>query len=99
MIKERNFGEIKSTKDFNDRCVQLGKGCAIALLSAMNNEKSEEDELARQIKMLGNLDANDPGTMNYSWINVTCHPEWLRYFDISHFMIPSLTFYIPSQDV
>lgn len=32
---KRNFGEIKSDKDFEDKCVSYKKGCAIAILPAM----------------------------------------------------------------
>lgn len=34
----------------------------------------------------------------YSWINVTCHPEWLKYFDVDPFQIPTVVFYYPEKE-
>ena len=31
---KRNFGEITNNKDFQKRCVDYGKGCAIGLIPA-----------------------------------------------------------------
>ena len=33
--QKRNFGEITSDKDFQERCVAYKKGCAIGILPAM----------------------------------------------------------------
>jgi len=35
-VVKRDFGEIKSTKDFQEKCLAHGKGCGIGLISAMN---------------------------------------------------------------
>lgn len=34
----------------------------------------------------------------YSWVNVTCHPEWLKYFDVDPFQIPTVVFYYPEKE-
>lgn len=34
---ERNFGEITSQEDFENRCLNYKKGCAIALIPALQN--------------------------------------------------------------
>lgn len=34
-VVRRVFGEIKSTKDFHEKCIAHSKGCGIGLISAM----------------------------------------------------------------
>jgi len=33
----------------------------------------------------------------YSWVNVTCHPEWLQYFEVDPFQVPTVAFYYPEK--
>ena len=49
--------------------------------------------------MMTELDASAPGTMFYSWVNVTCHPEWLNYLNVDPFQIPSMTYYYPNREL
>ena len=35
----------------------------------------------------------------YAWINVTCHPEWLKYFEIDQFQIPTVVYYYPEKEL
>ena len=49
--------------------------------------------------MMSELDASAPGTMFYSWVNVTCHPEWLNYLNVDPFQIPSMTYYYPNREL
>lgn len=48
---------------------------------------------------MSELDASAPGTMFYSWVNVTCHPEWLKYLNVDPFQIPSMTYYYPNREL
>ena len=48
---------------------------------------------------MSELDASAPGTMFYSWVNVTCHPEWLKYLNVDPFQIPSMTYYYPGREL
>ena len=34
----------------------------------------------------------------YSWVNITCHPEWLKYFEVDPFQVPSVVFYFPEKE-
>ena len=34
----------------------------------------------------------------YSWINATCHPEWLKHFEVDAFQIPTVVFYYPEKE-
>ena len=85
---ERNFGEITSNKDFDARCLSYSKACAIAMLPATQQIEYEKKNYADHIEALEDLDrqakqASQP--MFYSWINVTCHPEALKFFNIDQF--------------
>jgi len=33
----------------------------------------------------------------YSWVNVTCHPEWLQYFEVDPFQVPTVVYYYPEK--
>jgi len=46
----------------------------------------EIENTKSHIETLGNLD-NSAGTlpMFYSWVNITCHPEWLKFFNVDPF--------------
>ena len=77
---KRNFGEITSDQDFKDRCTTYKKGCAIGLLPALQQSEYESDNFKEHVGVLAGLDSqalSDP--IFYSWVNVTCHPEWLKY--------------------
>lgn len=82
----RNFGEITSHDDFKNRCLNRKKACAIALLPAVTIIDYEQRNLNQHIETLKALDeAAGTQPMFYSWVNVTCYPEWLRYFNIDQF--------------
>lgn len=34
----------------------------------------------------------------YSWVNSTCHPEWLKHLDVDPFQIPTVVFYYPEKE-
>ena len=36
--------------------------------------------------------------IHYSWVNVTCHPEWLNYFEIDATQLPTVVFYYPEKE-
>ena len=31
------------------------------------------------------------------WVNTTCHPEWLKYFDVQSFSVPTVVYYNPTH--
>jgi len=35
----------------------------------------------------------------YSWVNITCHPEWLTYFDVDPFQVPTVAYYYPEKQL
>ena len=37
--------------------------------------------------------------MFYSWINITCHPEALKFFKIDQFQVPTVTYYYPQKEL
>ena len=98
--KKRNYGEITSTKDFNERCLSFNKACAIGLLSAVTMIDYERDNLNQHLETLQAL-SDKAGTqpIHYSWVNVTCHPEWLKYFDVDQFQLPSVVYYFPEKEL
>ena len=98
MVK-RNFGEITSDQDFVERCTGFHKGCAIGLLPAMQIQEYERVNTITHIETLEQLD-NKAGTlpMFHSWVNVTCHPEWLKYFNVDPFQVPTVVFYYPEKE-
>ena len=82
----RNFGEITSDEDFKERCLSYKKGCAIGLLPAMTLIDYEKDNFDQHVGILKELDAEaKTHPIFYSWVNVTCHPEWLKHFEIDQF--------------
>ena len=98
----RNFGEITSNEDFMSRCISYRKGCAIGLLPANLNIDYEKENFEEHVDILAKLD--DKARMQsqpvfYSWINVTCHPEWLKFLDVDQFQIPSVAFYYPEREL
>jgi hypothetical protein len=84
--KKRTFGEITSDKDFEERCLSHKKGCAIGLLPAVTVIDYEAENFNQHVQTLSTLDAKAKSMpVYYAWINVTCHPEWLKYFEIDQF--------------
>ncbi len=84
----RNFGEIVNNQDFNSRCLSYNKGCAIGLIPAMSLQEYEKDNFEEHIDTLGQLDKKAErfsSPMFYSWVNVTCHPEALKFFGVDQF--------------
>jgi hypothetical protein len=85
---ERNFGEITSTADFKRRCVDYKKGCAIGMIPANLMIDYERENFDQHIETLTALDEKakkQSQPMFYSWVNVTCHPEALKFFNIDQF--------------
>jgi len=37
--------------------------------------------------------------IHYSWVNVTCHQEWLDYFEIDPTQLPTVVFYYPEKEL
>lgn len=35
----------------------------------------------------------------YSWVNITCHPEMLQFFEIDAFQVPTVVYYYPEKHV
>uniref|UniRef100_A0A7S3MVM5 Uncharacterized protein n=1 Tax=Strombidium inclinatum TaxID=197538 RepID=A0A7S3MVM5_9SPIT len=98
--KERTFGEITSIADFEKRCLDHEKGCAIGLIPAMDIIDYEKANYEQHVDTLQQLDDYSKlMPVYYSWVNVTCHPEWLKFFDIDPFQVPSVAFYIPDKNV
>lgn len=84
--KKRTYGEITSDADFQERCLSHKKGCAIGLLPAVTVIDYERENFDQHVKTLANMDAKAKAMpVYYAWINVTCHPEWLKYFEIDQF--------------
>lgn len=99
---DRNFGEIASLADFETRCSSYKKGCAIALIPALQNQEYERDNFNDHLETLQELDNRAKSSSTpvfYSWINVTCHDEVLRFFEIDQFQIPTLVFYYPEKEL
>jgi hypothetical protein len=65
----------------------------------MTLQQYEADNTNEHIQIMSELDASAPGTMFYSWVNVTCHPEWLKYLNVDPFQIPSMTYYYPGREL
>ena len=83
---QRTFGEITSDADFEERCLNHEKGCAIGLLTAMDIIDYEKENFEQHVDTLQQLDDYSKlMPLYYSWINVTCHPEWMQYFDVDPF--------------
>lgn len=97
--QKRNFGEITSDKDFQERCVAYKKGCAIGILPAQVIQSYEAENTKAHIAILEGLDKEASAMpIFYSWVNATCHPEWLKYFDVDPFQIPTVVFYYPEKE-
>lgn len=50
--------------------------------------------------MLEKLDVKLGKTLspvNYSWVNVRCHPEVLEWFGLTEFNVPTIVFYKPNS--
>lgn len=78
---KRNFGEIVEVSDLKTRCLDYEKGCAIAFLPAMTISEYEAENHAQHIATLETLDEQAKSLpIYYSWVNITCHPEWLLHF-------------------
>lgn len=80
---KRTFGEITNDADFKERCIDHRKGCAIGLLPANTMIDYEKENFDQHINILSTLDQKAKSMpIHYSWVNITCHPEWLKYFEI-----------------
>ena len=96
----RNFGEITSNEEFESRCVSYKKGCAIGLLPAMTLIDYEKDNFEQHVGILKELDSEaKTHPIFYSWINTTCHPEWLKHFEIDQFQLPTVVYYYPDRQL
>lgn len=97
---KRNFGEITSQKDLKERCLDFKKGCAIALLPAMTSQDYEKENFEQHVSTLKQLDEEAKGMpVYYSWVNITCRPEVLQYFEIDAFQVPTVVYYYPEKHV
>ena len=46
----------------------------------------EKENHLQHIEALAALDKKAGSTpVFYSWVNATCHPEWLKFFDVDQF--------------
>lgn len=102
---KRNFGEIASEQDFFLKCVAFNKTCAIGLLDARNINKQDKEEFGKQLEVMKSLNREDTidlsngNEVHYAWINVTCYPEWLKFFGkVDHKTLPQLVNYYPRFD-
>jgi hypothetical protein len=97
---ERKFGEITSNQDFHEKCISYKKGCAIGLLPAAQHSEYERENFEEHVSILKSINdkaVSDP--IFYSWVNTTCHPEWLQYFDVDQFALPTVVFYYPEKEL
>lgn len=98
--KVRTFGEILTTADFEERCLNHNKGCAIGILPAMTIIDYEEENFNQHISVLKELDEEAKATpIYYSWVNITCHPEWLKFFEVDPFQVPTVVYYYPEKQL
>lgn len=98
--KARNFGEITSDKDFQERCLNYRKACAISLIPAVTQIDYELENFEQHVGMLNTLDDEAKILpIYYSWVNVTCHPEWLKYFEVDPFQVPTVAYYYPEKQL
>jgi len=95
---KHNFGEITSQQDFYTGCLEK-KACAIALLPAIDSIQWEEKAHNERLQFLQEMDKSAEKNLipvHYKWVNITCHPEWLKYFDVQPFAAPSVVYYNPT---
>jgi len=94
--KKRLYGEISSDADFDEKCLSYKKGCAIGLLPAYTIIDYELENFNNHNSTLATLDQKAKSMpIHYSWINITCHPEWLKHFDVDQFQVPTVVYYYP----
>ena len=70
------------------------------MLPALQHIEYEKVNFEQHLSTLEELDEGaktDP--MFYSWVNITCHPEWLKYFDVDQFSVPTVIFYYPEKEI
>ena len=97
---KRNFGEIVSQKDLKERCLDFKKGCAIAMLPAMTMQDYERENFEQHVNTLKELDEEAKAMpVYYSWVNITCHPEFLTFFEVDAFQVPTVVYYYPEKHV
>lgn len=99
--EKRVLREITSTKVFQKNC--LGKkACGIAFLPAIDSIDYEAKSHKERIKILEEKEAFAEKAslpVYYSWVNTTCHPEWLKMWNVPAFSTPTVVFYNPARNV
>lgn len=95
----RQFAEIRSQADFDKYCTDKKKGCAIALLNAMEIIDYEKRNHKEHIETMQKLDEAAGGNpIYYMWINVTCHENVLSHFNIDRMAVPTMVYYHPKHN-
>ena len=76
------------------------KACAIGLIPAVTQIDYELENFEQHETMLNTLDDEAKILpIYYSWVNVTCHPEWLKYFEVDPFQVPTVAYYYPEKQL
>ena len=83
-----------SAANFDAECGSKGGLCAIALLDGAADNSNKE----AQLEMLSQLRARrHGGPLAFSWLDATCHPEYLAHFDLSETDLPTMLVLHPSK--
>eukprot|EP00826_Nyctotherus_ovalis_P039550 TRINITY_DN3812_c0_g1_i10.p1 TRINITY_DN3812_c0_g1~~TRINITY_DN3812_c0_g1_i10.p1 ORF type:complete len:205 (-),score=93.73 TRINITY_DN3812_c0_g1_i10:117-707(-) len=80
-------------------CVDRTSICFIGLLNAEFGEEGER-QLAEQLKILRTVQekkANSP--MEMMWVNVSCHKEILKSFELEEMAVPTLALFAPKKKI
>lgn len=79
--------------------MDYNKGCAIGILPASTIIDYEKANFEQHLSILKDLDQKaNKLPIYYSWVNVTCHPEWLKYFEVDAFQIPTVVYFYPEKN-
>eukprot|EP00826_Nyctotherus_ovalis_P039552 TRINITY_DN3812_c0_g1_i12.p1 TRINITY_DN3812_c0_g1~~TRINITY_DN3812_c0_g1_i12.p1 ORF type:complete len:364 (-),score=140.03 TRINITY_DN3812_c0_g1_i12:117-1208(-) len=93
------LAQLNSTKDIQEYCVDRTSICFIGLLNAEFGEEGER-QLAEQLKILRTVQekkANSP--MEMMWVNVSCHKEILKSFELEEMAVPTLALFAPKKKI
>jgi hypothetical protein len=70
------------------------------MLPAVTFIDYESDNFDQHLETLSNLDSSAGiSPIYYSWVNTTCHPEWLKHFEVDPFQVPSVVYYYPEKSL
>jgi len=95
--EKRVMSEITSTEVFKKKCLNK-RACGIAFLPSITSIDYENESHKERIQILEEKEAfaeKSSLPVYYSWVNTTCHPEWLKYFNVQPFSVPTVVFYNP----